>query len=85
MKKVAESFGFKNLKIGVVLGDDILNRIDELIQLGIDLKNMETGESIITIKDRLLSANVYFGSQPIVEALKQGAQLSSLEELLIQD
>lgn len=75
VKKVAESFGFKNLKIGVVLGDDILNRIDELIQLGIDLKNMETGESIITIKDRLLSANVYFGSQPIVEALKQGAQI----------
>lgn len=65
----------KNLKIGVVLGDDILDRIDELLQSGIDLKNMETGESISNIKDKLLSANVYFGSEPIVEALKLGSQI----------
>ncbi len=75
VKKVANSLGIKNLKIGVVLGDDILDRIDEFLQSGIDLKNMETGESISIIKDRLLSANVYFGSEPIVEALKLGAQI----------
>lgn len=75
IKKVAENLGIKNFKIGLVLGDDILDRIDELIASGIDLKNMETGESITKIKSNLLSANVYFGSQPIVEALKQGAQI----------
>lgn len=75
VKKVANSLGIKNLKIGVVLGDDILDRIDEFLQSGIDLKNIETGESISIIKDRLLSANVYFGSEPIVEALKLGAQI----------
>lgn len=75
VKKVANSLGIKNLKIGVVFGDDILDRIDEFLQSGIDLKNMETGESISIIKDRLLSANVYFGSEPIVEALKLGAQI----------
>ncbi len=75
VKKVANELGLKNLKIGVVLGDDILHRIDELISEGIHLKNMDTGESIFSIKDRLLSANVYFGAEPIVNALKQGAQI----------
>lgn len=73
--KVASSLGIKNLKIGLVLGDDILDEIDNLIERGIDLKNMDTGESLIQVKDKLLSANVYFGAQPIVEALKQGAQI----------
>lgn len=75
VKKVAESLGIKNLKIGIVLGDDILDRIEDLLQMGIELNNMDTGESIVKIKDRMLSANVYFGSEPIVEALKQGAQI----------
>ncbi len=75
VKKVAESLGIKNLKIGVVLGDDILDKIDEFLSKEIDLKNMETGESVSKIKDKLLSANVYFGSEPIVDALKQGAQI----------
>lgn len=75
VKKVANQLGIKNLKIGVVLGDDILDKVDELISQGIGLNNMDTGESIIKIKDRLLSANVYFGSQPIVEALKLGAHI----------
>lgn len=73
--KVASSLKIKNLKIGVILGDDILNEIDNLIERGIDLKNMDTGESLTKVKDKLLSANVYFGAQPIVEALRQGAQI----------
>ncbi len=32
---------------------------------------METGESIINYKDKMLSANVYFGAMPIVEALEE--------------
>ena len=68
----ARKLGIKKLKVGVVLGDDILGRIDEL---GIDLRNMETGESMNSIRSRLQSANVYFGAWPIVEALKQGAQI----------
>lgn len=75
VKKVAQSIGISNLKIGIVLGDDILDRVDEFLQSGIELNNMETGESISVIKDKLLSANVYFGSEPIVEALKLGAQI----------
>lgn len=73
--KVAEELNIKNLKIGIVLGDNILNKLDDLISTDVQLNNMETGESIINIKDKLLSANVYFGAFPIVEALKKGADI----------
>ncbi|MEP2446135.1 MAG: acyclic terpene utilization AtuA family protein [Balneola sp.] len=73
--KIAKEKGYKNLKVAVVDGDDILPNIDELIADGHALKNMETGEPITTVKDQLLSANIYFGCQPIVEALKLGADV----------
>jgi len=72
---VAKELGVMNLKIGVVLGDDIKDKIDEIISSGAELNNMETGESIKTIKDKILSANVYFGAFPIVEALNNGADI----------
>jgi acyclic terpene utilization AtuA family protein len=63
------------VKVGVVAGDDIMGRLDELIAQGAELKNMDTGEPLSTIRDRVTSANVYFGAAPIAEALKQGAQI----------
>jgi len=72
---VAKELGVMNLKIGVVLGDDIKDKIDEIISSGAELNNRETGESIKTIKDKILSANVYFGAFPIVEALDNGADI----------
>ncbi|PWN06741.1 acyclic terpene utilization AtuA family protein [Rhodohalobacter mucosus] len=73
--EIARRKGAAGLKIAVVDGDDILPGIDQLIDGGHLLKNMETGEPITTVKDDLLSANVYFGSRPIVEALEQGADI----------
>jgi hypothetical protein len=36
---------------------------------------METGEPLSTVRDRVLSANAYIGSDPIVEALQGGANV----------
>jgi hypothetical protein len=36
---------------------------------------MDTGEPLDAVRDRVLSANAYIGSVPIVEALGQGAQI----------
>jgi hypothetical protein len=36
---------------------------------------MDTGEPLSTVRDRVLSANAYIGSAPIVEALGRGAQI----------
>ncbi len=63
------------VKVGVVTGDDLLPRIDELIAAGHSLANMETGEPLGTVRDRVLSANAYIGSTPIVEALAKGANV----------
>jgi hypothetical protein len=71
----ANELGLKNIRIGIVLGDDIKDRIDEIINSGCELNNMESGESIKNIKDKILSANVYFGAMPIVEALRNGADI----------
>jgi len=63
------------LKVGVVTGDDLLPHLDALIETGHPLANMETGEPLATVRDRVLSANAYIGSVPIVEALARGANV----------
>jgi hypothetical protein len=63
------------LKVGVVTGDDLLPRLDELIASGHPLANMDTGELLDAVRDRVLSANAYIGSVPIVEALERGANV----------
>jgi len=72
---VARKLGIVGLKVGVVGGDDILDRIADLRAQGVELKNMETGEPLDPILERLECANVYFGASPIVQALSQGAQI----------
>ena len=71
----AAKIGISGLSIGVVLGDDILGRLGDLRGRGISLKNMETGEDFAAVNDRVMSANVYFGAAPIVEALGRGARI----------
>jgi hypothetical protein len=63
------------LRVGVVLGDDILDRIPGLSAAGLRFTNMENGEDFDMVRDRLTSANVYFGAVPIAEALRGGAQI----------
>lgn len=72
---IAKKHNIKNLKIGVVYGDDILPEIDSLNARGIFLDNMESGEKLSSVRKNVISANVYFGARPIVEALQQGAQI----------
>ena len=63
------------LRVGVVTGDDLLPRLDELLAKGHAFANMDTGESLSIVRDRVLSANAYIGSEPIVEALAKGANV----------
>ncbi|NGP76289.1 DUF1446 domain-containing protein [Balneolaceae bacterium YR4-1] len=73
--KIIKDQGYEDIKVAVVDGDDILSNIDQLIGEGHMLNNMETGEAVTTVKDKLLSANVYFGCKPVVEALKKEADI----------
>ncbi len=71
----AKKLGIRGLKIGIVHGDDILGTLDDLRAKGAELKNMESGDPLASIRDRIVSANVYFGARPIVEALERGADI----------
>ena len=63
------------LKVAVVLGDDILDGIDDLLESGEELRNMDTGEPISNIRGQIESANVYLGAFPLAEALRTGADV----------
>jgi hypothetical protein len=73
--ELARDLGIKGLRVGVVEGDDLLPRLKDLIAAGNPLKNMDTGEPLAPIVDRVMSANAYLGAKPVVEALKQDAQI----------
>lgn len=49
--------------------DNIFHRVDDLLSKGISFANMETGEDLCNVRDKLLFANAYIGARPIVEAL----------------
>lgn len=62
-------------KIAVVTGDDIVDRIDDLMAQGVPFANMETGQPLADVRDRLTHANVYTGAEGIAEALAAGADV----------
>jgi len=72
---VVKKHGQSGVKIAVVEGDDVLDRLDELMAAGEELRNMDTGEPLATVRDRVTSANVYLGAFPIAEALDRGARI----------
>lgn len=62
-------------KVAVVTGDDVLGRIDEFLGKGYEMRDMDTGQAISTIRSRVLSANAYIGAFPLAEALATGADV----------
>jgi hypothetical protein len=61
------------VRVGVVIGDDIMPRLRQLIAAGHSLSNLDTGRPLTDVIDKVQSANAYIGAQPIVEALRQNA------------
>ncbi len=73
--EAAHSQGLRGAKVAVVTGDDIFDRLDEMLDRGVGFDDMDSGRSIETVRSDILSANVYLGAFPLVEALKTGAQV----------
>jgi len=69
-----KKFGIK-LKVGIVLGDSVLERLDELQAAAVSLAHMDTAQPISAVRDRLLFASAYLGARPLVEALDAGADI----------
>lgn len=76
VRDVARELGLGGrLKLGIVTGDDIMGDLDDLLARGVELRNMDTNEPLSAVRERVQSANVYLGAQPMVEALDGGARV----------
>jgi hypothetical protein len=62
-------------KVGLVSGDDIMHRLEELLERGHELRNMDTGAPLSDVMGSIQSANAYIGAKPIVDALNRGAHV----------
>ncbi|HEV7668701.1 MAG TPA: acyclic terpene utilization AtuA family protein [Thermoanaerobaculia bacterium] len=71
--EIARELGVSGVRVGVVEGDDVFARLPALVEAGHKMANMDTGEPISTVTDRLSSANAYLGARPVAQALDQGA------------
>jgi hypothetical protein len=74
-RRILDEAGLGERRIGVVSGDDLLPRLDDLLARGHDLVNLDTGRPLVEVRPRVVSANAYLGAAPIVTALEQGAGL----------
>jgi hypothetical protein len=68
--EIARELGIDGLKIAAVTGDDVLD-----VVLAGDYRFEESGEPVAAFKDRIVAANAYLGAQPIVDALRAGADV----------
>ena len=71
IKEMCDKMNIKGLKLAAVIGDDISDKLDNYL----DRDVLELGVPLESIKDQLVSANVYLGVDGIVEALKNGADI----------
>ena len=72
--EVADRLGLAP-RIGVVTGDDLMGRLDDLVGAGHDLAHMDTGDALGDRRGHVVTANAYLGCWGIVEALDNGADI----------
>ena len=77
--EVLRQVGIHSMKIGVVTGDDVLPLLQSAETNGGArsklFANLETGEPLKKVLGSLVTANAYLGAQPIVQALRAGADI----------
>lgn len=74
-RRILDDAGLSDRRIGIVLGDDLVPDLARLIHDGHAFCHLDTGEALLPLLNRVVSANVYLGAGPIVEALQQGASI----------
>ncbi|MEI7592658.1 MAG: acyclic terpene utilization AtuA family protein [Actinomycetes bacterium] len=62
-------------KIAHIEGDNLMSRLGELTDNGVELHNIDTGESLDTLDITPIAANAYLGGWGIATALDQGADV----------
>ena len=75
--RVAELCQAQSLDVGlgVVRGDDLLPRLDDLLARGVRLAHLDDGRPLEAVRAQVVSANAYLGAWPIAAALAAGAHV----------
>lgn len=74
--EVARELNLVGTRVGVIDGDDLLPKLDEMITRGVPLVNLDTGNSDFErVRSRVVAANAYTDASGIVQALAQGANV----------
>ena len=69
--EVARRKGIGGLRVTAVTGDDVLSAVK-----GSDLQLLERdGKTVASLGDTVISASAYLGAEPVIEALRQGADV----------
>jgi hypothetical protein len=76
VRAAADKLGLGDrIRIGLVSGDDLMERLDALVADGEPFANMETGRPLSDVRQHVRAANAYLGMAPVVEALRLGANV----------
>lgn len=75
VRELCMEMGLSGLRVATVVGDDVLDALDGL-DAGGQLVNLDTGEvGVAGIRDRIVAAHAYIGSEGILDALQGGADI----------
>ncbi len=69
---VARELGLPQVKVAVVLGDDVLAT---LMESGLTLPVLESTQTLADLQPQLISANAYLGAEALLPALQSDAQV----------
>ncbi|HEX3926826.1 MAG TPA: acyclic terpene utilization AtuA family protein [Gemmatimonadales bacterium] len=76
VRAAADKLGLgSRIRIGLVTGDDLMGRLDDLVAGGEPLANMDTGRPLSDIRANVRAANAYIGMAPVADALAKGANV----------
>lgn len=70
VNELTEEMNLEHLKVGILLGDDVLDLI-----IKDDFKSIRDPQKILPIRDKIISANAYLGSDLIIELLQKDADI----------
>jgi hypothetical protein len=74
--EIAQRNGYQGMKVGVVTGDDVLEQVMRMHGEGYVFENLDNGDTEFElIKDKVVAANAYIGSDGMIEALAGGADM----------
>lgn len=62
-------------RIAVVTGDDVMGKFELFEQAGETCAHVDSAAPLADVREQLVFANAYLGAAPLVEALRQGADI----------